>query len=77
LASFLRGEQHIAGNLSPKDAKYIEDKGKHIIATVPGQFHTLHGDGANADSPWSKLKVRQAMAHAIDAKEIAETIGLG
>jgi ABC-type transport system substrate-binding protein len=77
MASFLNGEHHIAGDLSPKDAKYIEKKGKFVISSIPGQTHCIHGDGGNADSPWSKLKVRQAMAHAVNARDIAENIGLG
>jgi peptide/nickel transport system substrate-binding protein len=34
-------------------------------------------DSAHADSPWSKLEVRQAAEYAIDRAKIAETFGFG
>jgi peptide/nickel transport system substrate-binding protein len=34
-------------------------------------------DGKNADSPFAKLEVRQAIAYALDTKSMAQTLGYG
>jgi peptide/nickel transport system substrate-binding protein len=39
--------------------------------------NVLVPDSANADSPWSNLKVRQAAEYAIDKEAIAGTLGAG
>jgi peptide/nickel transport system substrate-binding protein len=39
--------------------------------------YTLAPDGANADSPWSNLKVRQALDYAVDKNAIAKARGFG
>jgi peptide/nickel transport system substrate-binding protein len=51
-------------------------KGSNFIRGYSGAF-TLGPDGANADSPWSKLAVRQALTCAVDNAAIAKARGFG
>jgi peptide/nickel transport system substrate-binding protein len=77
LASFKRGAEHVMAEISSKDAKDLADSGKFRVTISPGRYHMISGDGIHPDSPWSNLKVRQAMMHAIDREAIAKAIGLG
>ena len=77
LASFLSGEHHIMADISPKNAKELDKKGSFNIVATPGQYHSVHGDGGNADSAWSNVKVRQASAWAIDVEGLAKAVGEG
>ena len=47
------------------------------ILTQPTGVSTLFMDNANASSPWSNIKVRQAADYAIDKEAIAKTFGYG
>jgi peptide/nickel transport system substrate-binding protein len=42
-----------------------------------GTVYGLIPDSANADSPWSNLKVRQAAEYALDREAIAKALGYG
>ncbi|MBW1767472.1 MAG: ABC transporter substrate-binding protein [Deltaproteobacteria bacterium] len=77
MTAFLAGEHHIMADVNPKDAKNLKAKGKFKVTHVPGQYHSIHGDGGNPDSIWANVKVRQAMAHAINTPAIAEAVGHG
>jgi peptide/nickel transport system substrate-binding protein len=50
--------------------------GYKIISQTAGA-QALIPDSANADSPWSKLKVREAAEYAMDREAIARTFGYG
>ncbi|GAF82379.1 unnamed protein product, partial [marine sediment metagenome] len=77
-ASFLAGEQHIATQIEPKDARDLEDSGEFTIAmSVRGGLHAICGDAGNPDSIFANIKVRQAVEHAIDKQAICDTIGYG
>lgn len=74
--AFESGAGQLIMNASARDAEELKAKGYEII-TVPFGLRILVPDGSNADSPLSKLKVRQAMGYAIDREAIAKAIGLG
>jgi peptide/nickel transport system substrate-binding protein len=51
-------------------------KNSNFIRGYSGAY-TLAPDGANSDSPWSKLMVRQALVYAVDSAAIAKARGFG
>jgi peptide/nickel transport system substrate-binding protein len=57
-------------------ASRMQAAGSKIIAQ-PATGATLVPDSANPDSPWSKLKVRQAAEYAIDKESIVKAFGYG
>jgi len=76
-AAFLSGEHHIMLGVSAQNAKQLENNKKFRITTSPGNIYMISGDGIHPDSPWSNLKVRQAMFYAIDRQAIADAFGYG
>jgi peptide/nickel transport system substrate-binding protein len=62
--------------VSPKNAVEFKSAGYEIITRLRNT-NLLLPDSANADSPWSNLKVRQAADYAIDKEAIAKTFGYG
>ncbi|MFC1533697.1 ABC transporter substrate-binding protein [Thermodesulfobacteriota bacterium] len=74
--AFESGAAQLTMRITPKDAKDLKAKGFEIL-TIPYGMKTLTPDGANANSPFSKKKVREALWHAVDRRAIAEAIGLG
>jgi peptide/nickel transport system substrate-binding protein len=63
-------------NCSAMYAKELGAAGYDIFAQYLGPQH-LVPDSANADSPWSNLKVRQAAEYAIDKESIVNSLGYG
>jgi peptide/nickel transport system substrate-binding protein len=57
-------------------ANELKDAGYNILYKA-GSPTVLIPDSANADSPWSNLKVRQAMEYAIDRESISKAFGYG
>jgi ABC-type transport system substrate-binding protein len=57
-------------------ANRLKDAGYNVVTQIAGP-NMLVPDSANADSPWSNLKVRQAAEYAIDKESIATTFGFG
>jgi peptide/nickel transport system substrate-binding protein len=47
------------------------------VVHKPTQPYVLAPDGNNADSPWSKIQVRQAAEYAIDKQAVASALGYG
>jgi ABC-type transport system substrate-binding protein len=77
LASFKAGESHIVQNVEPKDAKQLQAEGKYQIATLASALYALAPDGANPNSVFAKLPVRQAVEYAIDKQALCDTLGYG
>ncbi len=77
LASFKAGEADSTQNVEPKDAKQLAADAKYRIATLATSLYGLAPDGANPNSIFSKLLVRQAVDYAIDKQAICDTLGYG
>jgi len=76
LASFKAGEidvcmdpSNVQVNEVKNDSKYVVNIGKGINGS-----YRLNPDGQNANSPFSKLEVRQAVAYAIDKQALVDGI---
>jgi peptide/nickel transport system substrate-binding protein len=65
---------NLAGN--GRIAQDLQNAGYKVVAQ-PSAVDILIPDSANADSPWSNLKVRQAADYAIDKAAIANSLGFG
>jgi peptide/nickel transport system substrate-binding protein len=65
----------IGGDLSSVEYN-LQQKGYQVIKGYLGPF-CLVPDSKNADSPFSKLKVRQALDYAIDRDTICKALGYG
>jgi peptide/nickel transport system substrate-binding protein len=77
-ASFLAGEAHLIAGLTAVDANDLKETGDYEVRfNSPSTCFCLQTDSKNADSPWSDLKVRQAMSHAIDNEAICDALGYG
>ena len=77
LMAFKNGDFDIL-NTGGNDAQALEKTGKYnIVISKYGKTPVLAGDSKNADSPFSKLKVRQAMSYAIDAKTMGDSLSYG
>jgi peptide/nickel transport system substrate-binding protein len=75
-ASLESGEvDMIGGDLSNVEYN-LQQKGYQVIKGYLGPF-CLVPDSKNADSPLSKLKVRQALDYAIDRDSIVKALGYG
>ena len=77
LASFKAGESNVTQNIEPKDGKQLEAEGKYRISTLASALYALAPDGANPNSVFAKLPVRQAVDYAIDKQALADTLGYG
>jgi peptide/nickel transport system substrate-binding protein len=78
LAEFKAGNLDVMLTQQFQNIKLLDDTGKYQIP--PADVRTiggLEGDSKHPDSPWAKLKVRQAAAHAIDTVQYANTLGYG
>ncbi len=75
IALFKSGGGDLMG-VSPRVANDLQAAGYKMV-TQQGGATSLIPDSANADSPWSNLKVRQAAEYAIDKDSISKTFGYG
>jgi peptide/nickel transport system substrate-binding protein len=72
LFSFRKGEVDLALTVPGKDIPGLEKDGFVITRRKPGSgIGSLVPDSANPNSPFAKLKVRQALQYAIDNNTIA------
>ena len=69
-----KGETHVAFVLDAPSLKKLENQGYLNYRLPLTGASTLVPDSANPNSPWSKLKVRQAAQYAINTEEIAKTV---
>jgi ABC-type transport system substrate-binding protein len=75
-ALFKSGGGDVLQATNPTVLKELEASGNTVIPVALGPF-TLMPDGANADSPWSNQKVREAVEYALDKEALARTFGYG
>jgi peptide/nickel transport system substrate-binding protein len=76
-AAFLSGAGQIFGVMGAADAVDLVKRGNFNIVKNLKLLVTLSPDGSNKDSPFYNVKVRQAVAYAIDTKSIINAIGSG
>jgi peptide/nickel transport system substrate-binding protein len=77
LVSFKAGEAQILATLDTKDAADLQATGKYVINKTPQNVVGIAGDSAHSSSPTSNIKVRQAIAYAVDNNAIAKFMGYG
>lgn len=70
------GADVIQTNGNAQMANRLKDAGYNIVTQLNGP-NVLVMDSANADSPWSNLKVRQAAEYALDKEAMSKTLGAG
>jgi peptide/nickel transport system substrate-binding protein len=76
LNSFLAGEVDVCVDPSTPQVQQMTGNSKYYIRDSKGvgAFVFLIGDGANADSPFSKLQVRQAMGYALNRESLVKNV---
>jgi peptide/nickel transport system substrate-binding protein len=77
LASFKAGEADVVRQLDVVSALDLQSSNKYNIVKYPQQIWGIAGDGAHSNSVYSNLKVRQALAYALDTEAIAKAVGKG
>jgi peptide/nickel transport system substrate-binding protein len=75
MMSFKKGEVDVALSIAAKDMGELSKEG-YVVIRRPPPAGTLCvvPDAANPNSPFAKLKVRQATQHAIDTNAIAQNM---
>ena len=77
LMNFKGGGADLINNLAVSDANDLKKEGKYNIVTTPGMSVMLAFSGKTTGSPFTDIKVRQAVTYAIDTKTIAAGVGSG
>jgi peptide/nickel transport system substrate-binding protein len=77
LASFKAGEAQASIIVGLKDAADMQATGKYNVNSCVSNAVDLAPDSGNATSPFYDIRVRQAVAYAIDSATIAKTVGYG
>ncbi len=77
LLAFKSGAAEMMRSLTIASANDLKRDGSSIIVETPGNSVFIAFSSKNLDSPFSKLKVRQALIHAVDSKALAQGIGGG
>jgi len=76
MMAFKSGKELVHWNPTPKEASDLKNEGYNVSAAQASIYQWIP-DSANADSPWSKLEVRQAGQYAIDTVSMAKAEGYG
>lgn len=76
MMAFKAGKELVHWNPTPKEAADLKSAG-YNVSSAQASIYQWIPDSANADSPWSKLKVRQAGQYAIDTVSMAKAEGYG
>jgi ABC-type transport system substrate-binding protein len=77
LMAFKSGQAQLIFGITPTDAKDLKAAGYDIYTAPARQTRSIIPSGANKDSPFVNLKVRQALEYAVDRNAIAASIGEG
>jgi ABC-type transport system substrate-binding protein len=77
LMTFKSGQAETIQYPPAKDRADLQKSG-FVLTKSGGPIFTLFmADAAKADSPWSNVNVRRAVAHAIDRETMAQQLGMG
>jgi len=77
LMSFKTGEAQVLQSVEMKDAASLVADGKYDLTPFQQSLMGIIGDSAHSDSPFSNIKVRQAISYALDNEAIAKSLGYG
>jgi len=78
IMSLKAGEANWVENIDPSDYVALQKEGYAVeISSDLFFIFSIFMDSANSDSPFSNLKVRQAVEYAIDREGMAKGIGMG
>jgi peptide/nickel transport system substrate-binding protein len=70
------GEINYMSSISPADLEDLKKAGFNIVSAI-GNTVCFLPDSANKDSPFSNVKVRQALSYAVDRESLAKSLGHG
>jgi peptide/nickel transport system substrate-binding protein len=73
---FRTGSGQLIFGITPKDAVGLQQSGYRILKSSANNIIPIVADGANKDSPFADIRVRQAAEYAIDRNAIA-SLGQG
>jgi len=76
-AAFMAGEVDMRWVREAKSAHDLEKSGKYVLSDVVGEILALAPDSAHPDSPFSDIRVRQAVSYAINPKAMCDALGYG
>jgi ABC-type transport system substrate-binding protein len=76
LASFKAGEAQVMRAIAIADAASLQATGKYMLAAQEMAIDCLATDSAHISSPFCDIRVRQAIAYAIDNAAVAKAIGM-
>lgn len=74
--SYTKGEANFITSLGPVDATPLKAKGHTITTSIRG-LSGIVGDSKNMSSPYSDIKIRQAVSYAIDSNTMINAIFQG
>jgi ABC-type transport system substrate-binding protein len=77
LASLKAGEAHILAKIGISDAAALQVTGKYTLNPMEIAIDGIIGDSAHPNSPFADIRVRRAIAYAIDNATISKAVGLG
>jgi len=77
LVSFKAGEEQVIKSVNTKDVADLQAAGKYNLVSYPSAAMGMAGDSAHPSSPFADIRVRRALAYAIDNEAIAKAVGLG
>jgi peptide/nickel transport system substrate-binding protein len=76
LMAFKAKEGHVLGGIEPKDVQDLVKAGFKLTTSI-GSPSMFDFPSNNPESPFAKLKVRQAFSYAIDREAISSSLGFG
>lgn len=71
------GTAHIAYDIAPNDMAAIEDNSELTLINTPNLGAEYLGLNIQSDTPLEDVRVRQAIAHAVDVEAIVDTVYMG
>jgi len=77
LAYLKSGDAQATKRIEPNDAVNMEKEGAYIVKPLYGPAVGFAGDSAHINSIFSDIRIRQAMAYAVDNQAIAKNVGTG
>jgi len=76
-AALKRGEIDAWMNVRQITAAELAAEGKWVAMSGYGPYYLINYNSADSSSPWSNLKMRQALEYAIDRESVAKVTGRG